>query len=99
VAAHLGSSRTELARNSPAPMSAFHIVGQVLFQGPEMGALPTLRAATDPGASGSDYYGADRLGQLRGHPTLVQSELSHDEELQRRLWAASERLTGVVYTV
>jgi hypothetical protein len=63
-----------------------------------MGALPTLRAAVDPLASGGDYYGPAGLGEFTGHPTRVQSSArSHDVDLQRRLWTESERLTGVNY--
>ena len=44
-----------------------------------MGALPTLRAATDPTVQGGQYYGPDGLGELRGHPKLVRSsKQSHD---------------------
>ena len=33
-----------------------------------MGALPTLRAATDPAVVGGEYFGPDGLGEQRGHP-------------------------------
>ncbi|GAB2994202.1 hypothetical protein MBOU_58830 [Mycobacterium bourgelatii] len=63
-----------------------------------MGALPVLRAATDPGVLGGQYYGPDGFAEMRGYPTLVASSAqSHDVALQRRLWAVSEELTGVVY--
>jgi hypothetical protein len=63
-----------------------------------MGALPTLRAATDPGATGGAYYGPDGLMQMTGHPVLVRSAgRSQNAEVQRRLWAESEKLTGVSY--
>src|SRR5690242_704915 len=49
VAAHPGLSSTELVRNSPAalrlPLTA---LAPLITQTPAMGALPTLRAATDP---------------------------------------------------
>ncbi|WP_099184544.1 SDR family NAD(P)-dependent oxidoreductase [Mycobacterium kansasii] len=101
VAAHPGGSNTELARHLPRivrPLS--NIFGPVLFQSAEMGALPTLRAAADPSVKGGQYYGPDRFAEQRGHPKLVQSSAaSHDEELQRRLWAVSEELTGVHFPV
>lgn len=101
VAAHPGGSNTELARHLPRivrPLS--NILGPVLFQSAEMGALPTLRAATDPSVAGGQYYGPDGFLEQRGHPKLVQSSpASHDEELQRRLWAVSEELTGVRFPV
>ncbi len=101
VAAHPGISNTELAHNLPAifnPVRA--VLGPVLLQGPAMGALPTLRAATDPAVQGGQYYGPDAFFEQRGHPKLVQSSAqSHDEDLQRRLWTVSEELTGVSFPV
>jgi hypothetical protein len=63
-----------------------------------MGALPTLRAATDPGATGGQYYGPGGVKELRGHPVIVTSNnRSHDTGTQQRLWDASEQSTGVTY--
>ncbi|MCV7104043.1 SDR family NAD(P)-dependent oxidoreductase [Mycobacterium palustre] len=96
--AHPGGSRSELTRNLPAWARAVLPVVEPLFQGADMGALPTLRAATDPGVLGGQYYGPDGLGEQRGYPKVVaSSEKSHDVDAQRRLWAVSEELTGVVY--
>lgn len=99
VAAHPGLSNTELARNLPGIFKpAVNLFWAVMSQGAAMGALPTLRAATDPDVEGGQYYGPDGLGEQRGHPKLVSSSAqSHDEELQRRLWAVSEELTGVSF--
>lgn len=101
VAAHPGGSNTELARNLPGvfrPVKA--VLGPVLFQSPAMGALPTLRAATDAAVQGGQYYGPAGLLEQRGRPKLVESSAqSHDEELQRKLWAVSEELTGVSFPV
>jgi NAD(P)-dependent dehydrogenase (short-subunit alcohol dehydrogenase family) len=101
VAAHPGGSNTELARNTPAAMRAiFDVVGPLITQSAEMGALPTLRAATDPGVIGGQYYGPDGFGEQRGYPKVVASSAaSHDTDAQRRLWAVSEELTSVVSPV
>jgi NAD(P)-dependent dehydrogenase (short-subunit alcohol dehydrogenase family) len=101
LAAHPGSSNTELVRNLPAVFKpAVVVLSPLVFQNAAMGALPTLRAATDPAAEGGQYYGPDGLGALRGHPKLVSSSAqSHNEDLQRRLWKVSEELTGVAYPV
>jgi NAD(P)-dependent dehydrogenase (short-subunit alcohol dehydrogenase family) len=101
VAAHPGAASTELARNAPTLVKpVFALVSPFLFQNAAMGALPTLRAATDPGVEGGQYYGPDGLGEQRGHPKLVSSSgQSHDEDVQRRLWAISEELTRVTYPV
>jgi NAD(P)-dependent dehydrogenase (short-subunit alcohol dehydrogenase family) len=98
VAAHPGFSDTELMRHLPGFVPEF--VWRAFTQPADMGALPTLRAATDPGAQGGQYYGPGGLGELQGHPKVVKSSAqSHSEDIQRRLWSLSEELTGVTYPV
>ena len=101
VAAHPGGSDTDLVRNSPVWLRALNTVfGRLVSQSASMGALPTLRAATDSTVLGGQYYGPDGFREVRGHPTLVESSTqSHDTDAQRRLWTASEDLTGVTYPV
>ncbi|RIT42090.1 short chain dehydrogenase [Mycobacteroides abscessus subsp. massiliense] len=101
LAAHPGGSNTELARNSPLWVRAvFDVVAPLLVQGADMGALPTLRAATDPAALGGQYYGPDGFMEQRGNPKVVaSSEQSYNLDLQRRLWSVSEELTDVVFPV
>lgn len=65
-----------------------------------MGALPTLRAATDPAALGGQYYGPGGRNEVMGHPRLVTSSPeSYEAAVQQRLWAVSEDLTGVKFPV
>ncbi|MCV7302753.1 SDR family NAD(P)-dependent oxidoreductase [Mycobacterium barrassiae] len=100
VAAHPGGSRTELGRNLPRPFAAALPLLEWSFASAEMGALPTLRAATDPGVIGGQYYGPDGFIEQRGYPVVVASNrVSHDVDAQRRLWAVSEELTGVTFPV
>jgi NAD(P)-dependent dehydrogenase (short-subunit alcohol dehydrogenase family) len=100
VASHPGGSNTELSRNLPASFRWATEVLAPLMQGPDMGALPSLRAATDPGVLGGQYYGPDGFGEQRGYPKVVASSaVSHDPAAQRRLWAVSEELTSVVSPV
>ncbi|WNV87031.1 SDR family NAD(P)-dependent oxidoreductase [Umezawaea sp. Da 62-37] len=101
VAAHPGVSNTELARNVPAVVRRpVTWLAPVLTQPATAGALPTLRAATDPSVLGGQYYGPDGLGEQRGHPRLVTSSPeSYDVTVQQRLWAVSEDLTGVRFPV
>lgn len=98
LAAHPGNSHSDLERNMPKWMQrAFRLLKR---QGTEMGALPTLRAATDPGALGGQYYGPDGPGGMRGYPKVVSSsDQSHDMTLAARLWSVSEELTGVSFPV
>jgi NAD(P)-dependent dehydrogenase (short-subunit alcohol dehydrogenase family) len=68
----------------------------VFAQSAAMGALPTLYAATSPGARGGDYIGPSDYFESWGHPKKVQSNgRSHDAEAAHRLWDISETLTGV----
>ena len=100
AAAHPGGSRTELTRNLPPLVGAVTQLAEPLFQEADMGALPTLRAATDPGVLGGQYFGPDGLGEQRGYPKVVTSSgVSYDTDSQRRLWAVSEELTKVMYPV
>ena len=101
VAAHPGTSDTELARNLPKPvLRAAQVVFPLITQSAAAGALPTLRAATDPGALGGQYYGPNGIAQQRGNPVVVASSAqSYDIDLQRRLWAVSEELTKVTFPV
>jgi NAD(P)-dependent dehydrogenase (short-subunit alcohol dehydrogenase family) len=100
TAAHPGGSRTELTRNLPPLVGAVTRLVEPLFQGPDMGALPSLRAATDPSVLGGQYYGPDGFAEQRGYPKVVSSSAqSHDADAQRRLWAVSEELTGVSFPV
>nr|CRL69368.1 short chain dehydrogenase [Mycolicibacterium komanii] len=98
AAAHPGLSDTELMRYVPAFIP--DVVWKVVAQPAEKGALPTLRAATDPGVQGGQYYGPDGIGEVTGNPKLVASSAqSHDQEIQHRLWTMSEELTGITYPI
>lgn len=100
AASHPGGSRTELTRNLPPLLGRASGLLEPLFQDADMGALPTLRAATDPGVIGGQYFGPDGFAEQRGYPKVVASSAaSHDTDAQRRLWAVSEELTKVVYPV
>ena len=97
VAAHPGLASTELGRYTPAIVAFSYAL---VSQQAAMGALPTLRAATDPGVAGGQYYGPRGLFGTRGYPTLAHSSRrSHDTAIQRRLWTVSEELTGVTFPI
>ncbi len=104
VAAHPGFAATNLqaaasrTQGHPIRAHASALGAQLLGQSAAAGALPLLYAATEPDVHGGDYYGPDGPGSLRGHPTMVAPpHRALDAELAARLWAASERLTGVTF--
>ncbi|OBG05126.1 SDR family NAD(P)-dependent oxidoreductase [Mycolicibacter sinensis] len=101
VAAHPGTANTELTRYLPPFLRpADRLLLPLVVQSAAMGALPTLRAATDTKVAGGQYYGPGGLGEQRGHPKLVDaSKQARDVELQQRLWAVSQELTGIDFPV
>jgi hypothetical protein len=101
LAAHPGFARTALLRHLPAGIQAgARLVGPLIAQDAQMGALPVLRAATDPAARGGQYYGPGGLGHLTGYPEPVTAaRRARDGGVQARLWEESERLTGVSYAL
>jgi NAD(P)-dependent dehydrogenase (short-subunit alcohol dehydrogenase family) len=98
LAAHPGYAATNLQFAGPPGVDAavMKLSNRVLAQSDEMGALPTLYAATEPGLEGGTFCGPDGFMEQRGHPTRVApSGAARDEEVARRLWEVSEQLTGV----
>jgi NAD(P)-dependent dehydrogenase (short-subunit alcohol dehydrogenase family) len=95
TAAHPGWTETNLQRHS----GGVRFLNRFLAQTPEMGALPTLRAATDPDARGGSYYGPSNRFESAGYPKQVKSNArSHDSDVAQRLWTVSEEMTGVRYS-
>ena len=94
AAAHPGWAATELQRHSGPSQIANH-----LFAAPtEMGALPTLRAATDPGVKPDEFYGPSKLFGWRGYPEANQPRpRSYKKFVASELWVKSESLTGIEY--
>jgi NAD(P)-dependent dehydrogenase (short-subunit alcohol dehydrogenase family) len=98
LAAHPGYAATNL-QSAAAPLVdrlVMKVGNTVIAQNDEMGALPQLFAATEPGLEGGTYVGPDGPGEQRGHPTIVSPNgRAQDEDTARRLWQVSEELTGV----
>lgn len=92
TAAHPGWTVTHLQRGF------MHILSAWFAQKPDIGALPTLRAAVDPTAQRNDYFGPGDFFEMFGYPTQVQpSKAAKDGKLATRLWRISEQLTGIRY--
>ncbi len=100
TAAHPGYAATNLQSHTESIQDhVMWVFNKIVAQSQEMGALPTLYAATEDIPGGS-YVGPDGLGEQRGHPHLVGcSERARDEDDAKRLWEISEQLTGVSYAV
>ncbi|GII00320.1 oxidoreductase [Planobispora takensis] len=87
VAVHPGTTMTGIVKFGPLtrPIAA---LGRLLIQTPDKGAIPTLYAATSPDVHGGEFIGP-------GPKELQPKPHALDEEVTRRLWEESEKLTGV----
>jgi NAD(P)-dependent dehydrogenase (short-subunit alcohol dehydrogenase family) len=98
IAAHPGYAATNL-QTAAAPAVdrvVMQLTNLVMAQSADMGALPTLYAATFPGLESGSYVGPDGIGEFRGHPHLVSpSRAARDPEVAARLWELAEELTAV----
>jgi NAD(P)-dependent dehydrogenase (short-subunit alcohol dehydrogenase family) len=98
LAAHPGYAATNLQFAGPPGLDAavMKVSNKVIAQDEEMGALPTLYAATEPGLEGGTFVGPDGFMEQRGHPKPVAPNgAARDEQVARRLWEVSEEMTGV----
>jgi NAD(P)-dependent dehydrogenase (short-subunit alcohol dehydrogenase family) len=101
IGAHPGVAETNLfIRDAAAwqrPMRV--VVGKFIslaLNTVEMGALPTLYAATDPAAVSGGYYGPQGLLDARGYPGAAHvAPQAKDEKVAAALWEKCESLTGI----
>ncbi|MCO4762518.1 MAG: SDR family oxidoreductase [Myxococcales bacterium] len=104
VAAHPGYSATNLQAVGPqlagnaGEAKLMQLANRIVAQSAEMGALPSLRAATDPEVAGGDYFGPDGIGEMQGWPIRVgHANAAGDEAAAARLWDLSEQWTGLSF--
>lgn len=101
VAAHPGSTQSELLGNSLRQRSALlgrlaRPINAVVTQPVRTGVLPQLAAATSPQVRGGDYIGPRGPFEVAGRPGPARrSGAARDADLARRLWDATAAATGV----
>ena len=96
TAAHPGWTATNLQQHA----SAFDFLNRFFAQNAEMGALPTLYAATAPDVQGGDYFGPSKRFEMIGYPKKVSSnDRSHDTAVAAKLWQLSEEMTGMSFSI
>ncbi|HWJ80979.1 MAG TPA: oxidoreductase [Nocardioides sp.] len=103
LAAHPGFAGTHLAANGQfgraegGIASIYDAAVKAVSQSAEMGAWPTLMAATAD-LLGDSYCGPSGVGQQAGPPQLVgRSRLARDRDAARELWQISEKTVGLAY--
>lgn len=97
--AHPGWAATNLQSHSTSrlALAAMAVGNRLIAHEAACGAQPTLYAATQnlPGAT---YIGPQKFLGLRGAPGRARrSKTARDTEQAKRLWSASEALTGVTF--
>ncbi len=97
LACHPGGVWTELGRDIPQIVRTLvRPLAMLVVNTLEDGALPTLRAATDPSAKGGDYFGPGGMLEIAGAPILRRTGANaHSETEAQKLWEVSAELTGV----
>jgi NAD(P)-dependent dehydrogenase (short-subunit alcohol dehydrogenase family) len=96
TAAHPGWTKSDLQRHlRPHERLMASVLNPFLQMGTADGALPTMRAATDPDAESGSYWGPGGFKEFKGPPVRARiGESARDEHVARRLWAETERLVG-----
>jgi NAD(P)-dependent dehydrogenase (short-subunit alcohol dehydrogenase family) len=101
LAAHPGFATTKLVANGQkgrgfSPMVILSdMLGPIIGQSPEAGALPILFAAASSEAAPGAYYGPDGFMEMKGAPTLAKvAPQAKDEVVAQRLWKLSQQLAG-----
>ena len=104
VGAHPGYAATNLTSGGlrmegrTAESSIVDATRRLFAQPADMGALPSLMAATMPRLPASTYIGPRGPGEWRGAPTIVgATKYARDEAMAAALWRMSEEATGVTY--
>ncbi len=98
-AVHPGYAATNLQSHTGSGLQHrfMSVTNRLFAQSDEMGALPTLYAATQ-NLPGAGYVGPGGFAEQRGHPALVKrSAAARDTDTARELWTLSEQLTGVTF--
>ncbi|WP_241191453.1 oxidoreductase [Deinococcus psychrotolerans] len=96
LAAHPGYAATGLQGEG----GGMQLANRLFAQTQQMGALPTLYAATAPDVRGGQYFGPSGLAELGGNPQrAMSSERSHNISDAWKLWKISEELTETAFSV
>lgn len=99
VAAHPGGARTDLGvEGTGASNALIRLAGPYITQPAADGALPMLRALTDPNVRGGQYYGPRYLGVGDPVPETPSRRARRAVDAEA-LAAESARLTGAILSI
>jgi protochlorophyllide reductase len=93
LSAHPGASNTDLGTEGKGLTNKALRIVPIVSQSASRGAQPALRAATDPSATGGQFYGPRWI--TRGHAVVeTPSKRANNEADAKRLWDISQQLTN-----
>ena len=96
VAAHPGASRTDLGTEGTGLSNrGIPLFVPLLAQSAEHGGWPMLRAVTDPGVRGGEFFGPRFVFRGRTPVPETPSTAARDAEAAERLWRESVELVGM----
>jgi NAD(P)-dependent dehydrogenase (short-subunit alcohol dehydrogenase family) len=102
VVVHPGSAMTNLQRHNQGPVTraVIALTRNLVMGSPQGAAWPSLYAATSPDIEAGGFYGPAGHDQTSGTPKPVGLPRGADDPIEgARLWAESERLTGVRFEI
>lgn len=101
LAAHPGYAATDLQHVAPRQTGStigaltMTVGNSLVAQSAANGALPTVRAATDPAAESGQFWGPRVFGWFGAPVLAARASAAKDEALARKLWEVSEARTGL----
>ncbi|MUU78944.1 SDR family oxidoreductase [Winogradskyella endarachnes] len=100
-ACHPGASRTNLINsNGSLMMKIIFYLMKPLTQSAEKGAYPQLMCATEPNLDQTQFYGptgrSNWTGPVGAHKIEPHAK---DKAIMEKLWAVSEKETGIVWAI
>ena len=103
LVAHPGVASTNLGRHikqQKAWNGLIKVFQKLFSHTAKDGALSLVRACLDENALSGDFYGPNRIAGVKGMPHKAKSnKLSHNRDLQSKLWIYSEELIGIRFDV
>lgn len=97
---HPGAAMTNLQQHTRGPVvrALTGVMEKFLMGSPQGAAWPSLYAATSPDVRSGAFIGPAARNQTTGTPKPVTLPRGADDPAEgERLWADSERLTGVTF--
>ncbi|MFE3758346.1 SDR family NAD(P)-dependent oxidoreductase [Nocardia tengchongensis] len=102
IAVHPGISRTSAGLHTETKSGelSWNLITRAVGQDADMGAWPSLYAATHPDVPSGSYVGPGGLLGVKGTPAIARtSAMARNDRLARELWLRSEQLIAAPHRI